>query len=80
MQRLEGNLSVSPDNKGIESFVLPESGLPVKNNQTRTDYLYFDNSTHTGCYKTRWVFEDWIRMSAEEISKYNLTELSDYVC
>ncbi len=80
LQRLEGNLSVSPDNKGMESFVLLEPGLPVKDNQTRTDYLYFDNSTRTGCYKARWVLEDWIRMSAEEISRYNLTQLSYYAC
>lgn len=80
LQRMEGDFSSSPDGKGIESFVTPSEGIYLKNNQTRTDYLYFDNSTHLGCYKARWVMEDWIRMNEEEISRYNLTGLNYSVC
>ncbi|MEM7815503.1 MAG: hypothetical protein QXN71_00075 [Candidatus Aenigmatarchaeota archaeon] len=80
LQRLEGNLSESPDGKGIESFVMEDIGVPEKPLQTRVDYLFFSNQTYQGCFKARWVEEYWLRMQQEEIERYNLTELSYNTC
>jgi hypothetical protein len=80
LQRLEGDLSESPDGKGLESFVLDEIGVPDKQTQTRVDYLFFSNQSYPGCSKARWVEEDWLRMQASEISRYNLTDLAYAVC
>jgi hypothetical protein len=79
LQRLEGNISESPDGKGLESFVLSELGIPDKGTQTRVDYLFFSNQTYAGCWKVRWT-GDWLRMQPSEIARYNLTELSHQVC
>jgi len=79
LQRLEGNLSESPDGKGLESFVPDEIGIPDKPMQTRVDYLFFSNQTYNGCRKARWT-EDWLRLQPSEIDRYNLTELSYAVC
>jgi hypothetical protein len=80
LQRLEGDFSVSPDGKGLESFVLDEIGIPEKDTQTRVDYLFFSNQTYNGCRKARWVEEDWLSLQASEISRYNLTDLGYSVC
>lgn len=80
LQRLEGNISASPDGKGLESFVLSELGIPDKPGQTRMDYLFFSNQTYAGCSKARWVEEDWLRLQAIEITRYNLTDISYQIC
>ena len=80
LQRLEGSLSVSPDGKGLESFVLSELGIPDKGTQTRVDYLFFSNQTYAGCRKARWVGENWLRLQPSEIARYNLTDLNYTVC
>jgi len=79
LQRLEGDLSESPDGMGLESFVMDEIGIPSKPNQTRTDYLFFSNQSYLGCSKVRWA-PGWLRIRPEEASAYNLTELSYVVC
>jgi hypothetical protein len=80
LQRLEGDLSESPDGKGLESFVPDEIGIPDKPNQTRVDYLYFSSQSYPGCKKARWISEEWLRLQQSEIDRYNLTELSYSVC
>lgn len=80
LQRLEGNLSESPDGKGLDSFVLDEIGIPDKPTQTRVDYLFFSSQSYPGCRKARWVEESWLRMQASEMDRYNLTGLSYAVC
>jgi hypothetical protein len=79
LQRMEGDLSESPDGKGMESFVPPDIGIPDKPTQTRVDYLFFSNQSYAGCNKARWT-GDWLRLRPEEIDRYNLTELSYAVC
>jgi hypothetical protein len=79
LQRLEGDLSESPDGKGLESFVQNEIGIPDKPMQTRVDYLFFSNQSHTGCMKARWT-DDWLRLQPSEMARYNLTGLSYAVC
>lgn len=79
LQRLEGDLSPSPDGKGLESFVADEIGIPDKPVQTRVDYMFFSNQSYPGCKRARWV-DDWIRLQPSEMSRYNLTELSYSVC
>jgi hypothetical protein len=80
LQRLEGDLSESPDGKGLESLVLDEIGIPDKPTQTRVDYLFFSSQAYPGCRKARWVEESWLRMQATEMDRYNLTVLSYAVC
>jgi hypothetical protein len=80
LQRLEGNLSESPDGKGLESFVLSELGIPDKGSQTRVDYLFFSSQVYAGCRKARWVEESWLRLQSSEIVRYNLTDLAYQVC
>jgi hypothetical protein len=80
LQRLEGDLSESPDGNGMESFVLDEIGVPDKPSQTRVDYLFFSSQSYPGCRKARWVEESWLRMQAAEMDRYNLTGLSYTVC
>ena len=80
LQRLEGDLTESPDGKGLESFVLNEIGIPDKPGQTRVDYLFFSNQTYAGCRKARWVEESWLRLQPSEIERYNLTDLGYQIC
>jgi len=80
LQRLEGNLSASPDGNGLESFVIQEIGIPDKGTQTRMDYLFFSNQSYPGCRKARWVQETWLRLQPPEITRYNLTDLGYAVC
>ncbi|MCX6814924.1 MAG: hypothetical protein NTY20_04735 [Candidatus Aenigmarchaeota archaeon] len=80
LQRLEGDLSESPDGKGIESFVRDEIGIPDKPTQTRVDYLFFSEQSYQGCRKARWVEETWLRLQASETAIYNLTDLAYSVC
>jgi len=79
LQRLQGNLSQSPDGKGLESFVQDEIGIPDEPTQTRLDYRFFSNQTYTGCMKARWT-DSWLRLQPSEIAAYNLTGLSYAVC
>lgn len=80
LQRLEGDISPSPDGKGIETLVFNEPGIPDKGNQARTDYLFFSIQSQPGCKKARWVQEDWLRLQASEIARYGLDNLSYSVC
>lgn len=79
LQRMEGDLTQSPDGKGIESFVLEEIGIPDKPNQTRVDYLFFSNQSYPGCRKARWI-DDFLRFQPSEITSYNLTDIAYPVC
>ncbi len=79
LQRLEGNLSPSPDGMGMETFVTQEFGLPEKPSQNRIAWKYFSGADHTACYKARWMDDFW-RVEAGDISRYNLTELDYAVC
>jgi hypothetical protein len=79
LQRLEGDLSPSPDGRGMETFVRQEFGLPDKPSQSRLAWKYFSSSGYTACYKARWMDSFW-RVEAADIGKYNLTELDYAVC
>lgn len=79
LQRLEGDLSPSPDGKGMETFVTEEFGLPEKPSQSRIAWKYFSSAGYTACYKARWMDSFW-RVEAADIARYNLTELEYAVC
>lgn len=75
LSRLEGSLV--PENNSIESFVyVPEligEGIPVKENQSLVDYLYFSEQDYYG--NTVRGMPDWFVIDSESASRYNLTEL-----
>lgn len=74
-QRLEGNLT--NETTGFQTFVNTEElenlGIPIKQDQSRTDYLYFSNQTINGV-KVRGLPE-WFRIDFQTAEIYNLTEL-----
>lgn len=74
-RRLEGNLT--PQDGGLVSFVntdeLALAGLAVKENQTRTDYLYFSDEIVNG--KTVRGMPEWFRVDSATAARFNLTEL-----
>lgn len=73
--RLEGNLT--PQDGGLVSFVntddLPLAGLDVKENQTRTDYLYFSDEIVNG--KTVRGMPEWFRVDVATAARFGLSEL-----
>ena len=73
--RLEGNLT--PHNGGIVSFVntedLAAAGITIKENQTRTDYLYFPDAIISG--RTVRGMPAWFRIDAATAARFNLTDL-----
>ncbi|MFH1294327.1 MAG: hypothetical protein ABIH90_00100, partial [Candidatus Aenigmatarchaeota archaeon] len=75
INRLDGNLT--PDANGIVSFVNTDdialTGLTIKENQTRTDYLYFSGEIVNG--KTVRGMPEWFRIDNETAARFGLTEL-----
>lgn len=75
IDRLEGNL-VSGDG-GFISFVntddLELTGTPIKENQTRTDYLYFSDEIVNG--KVVRGMPDWFRIDDATATRFNLSSL-----
>ncbi|MFH1294785.1 MAG: hypothetical protein ABIH90_02480 [Candidatus Aenigmatarchaeota archaeon] len=75
INRLDGNLT--PDADGIVSFVNTDdialTGLTIKENQTRTDYLYFSDEIVNG--KTVRGMPEWFRIDDETAARFGLTEL-----
>jgi phosphohistidine swiveling domain-containing protein len=78
--RLEGNLTISGNLTGIESFVdvseLMLIEIPIKENQSVIDYLYFSNNTYLGC-KVRGINETWFRIDSWNANRYGVSELLD---
>jgi len=80
-ERLEDNLT--PIDNGLLGFVktplLSGIGIEIKPEQNVADYLYFDNTSHSGCYKVRGLPE-WFRTNQEIINMFGLTQLAYTVC
>ncbi|MCW1296421.1 MAG: hypothetical protein OH319_01935 [Candidatus Parvarchaeota archaeon] len=78
--RLEGKLNSTGNKSGIESFVdvrkLISMDIPVKENQTLIDYLYFSNNSHPGC-KVRGINETWFRIDPWNAERYGVGEILD---
>ncbi len=75
LKRLEGDLNESVN--GLESFVnipeLQDAELPIKQDQTTVDYLYFADTSNIG--KAVRSLPSWFRMNETIAGRYNLTLL-----
>ncbi|MCX6815973.1 MAG: hypothetical protein NT120_03930 [Candidatus Aenigmarchaeota archaeon] len=79
LDRLEGRLTIGPKyqgitNIGLETIVnLPElqaNGLPVKQDQSAVDYLYFDTAMQSGTPVNSSY--SWLRLDAEHKVKFGV--------